>query len=231
MTRLEGRLVLPQGVVAGRLEFGETLTRLEADVDASGPLPAPRLYRHPPSRRRWRRHHGRRGRGADARPFPRAARHHDASTRPRSLMGGDAVLYALGGVKEVQADADPTLPSIPGVHLEGPFISPDRLGRAASADARAHPNVVRRPARLRASSASSTLAPEVRGVTEAARRFTEAGVRISVGHTTADAETVAAFAETVRGGRRHPRLYPPLQRDGWPGGARTGRRRRGARRP
>ena len=35
-------------------------------------------------------------------------------------------------------------------------------------------------------------------MTEAARRFAEAGVRISVGHTTADAETVAAFAETVR---------------------------------
>ena len=43
-----------------------------------------------------------------------------------------------------------------------------------------------------------TLAPEVPGAFDAALRFARAGVRVSVGHTTADFETVRDFARAVR---------------------------------
>ena len=196
MTRLEGRLVLPQGVVAGRLEFGATITGLEADLNASGPYVLPGFID-------THLHGGGGGDtmdGADGvRTLARFHLAHGTTTLyPTTITNPwDAILYALGGVKEVQADADPTLPSIPGVHLEGPFISPDRLGAQPPQTLEPTPTLLDDLLRYSVIRLA-TLAPEMPGVTEAARRFAEAGVRISVGHTTADAETVAAFAESVR---------------------------------
>ncbi len=197
MTRLEGRLVLPQGVVAGQLEFSETITGLEADPGSSGPYLLPGFID-------THLHGGGGGDtmdGADGvRTLARFHLAHGTTTLyPTTITNPwDAILHALDGVRQVQADPDPTLPSIPGVHLEGPFISPDRLG--------AQPPQTVEPTSAQLDDLLSegvirlvTLAPELPGVPEAARRFAEAGVRVSVGHTTADAETVAAFAKTVRG--------------------------------
>lgn len=195
MTRLEGRLVLPQGVVAGRLEFGETITGLEADANASGPYLLPGFID-------THLHGGGGGDtmdGADGvRTLARFHLAHGTTTLyPTTITNPwDAILHALDGVHQVQADPDPTLPSIPGVHLEGPFISPNRLGAqppqtllptAAHLDELLALDVIR----------LVTLAPEVTGVFEAAERFARAGVRVSVGHTVADYETVRAFSETV----------------------------------
>ena len=196
MTRLKGRLVLPQGVVAGRLEFGRTITGLEADANVRGPYLLPGFID-------THLHGGDGGDtmdGADGvRTLTRFHLAHGTTTLyPATITNPwDAILHALDGVRQVQADADPTLPSIPGVHLEGPFINPDRLGAqpshtleptSAQLDDLLRYEVIR----------LVTMAPELPGVPEAARRFAEAGVRVSVGHTTADAETVAAFAKTLR---------------------------------
>ena len=81
-----------------------------------------------------------------------------------------------------------------GVHLEGPFLSPDQRG--------AH-----NPAHLRSPDPASverlieagqgalrviTMAPELMGGLDAIRRFVEAGVTVAVGHTDAQLETVEA---------------------------------------
>lgn len=196
MTRLEGRLVLPQRIVAGRLEFGKTIVGLTADPGASGPYLLPGFIDT----------HVHGGGGGDTMDGPDGVRtlarfhlaHGTTTLYPTTMTNPwDAILYALDGARQVQADADPTLPDIPGVHLEGPFISPRRLGAqppctleptTAQVDALLAYRVIR----------LVTLAPEMPGVGEAARRFAETGIRVSVGHTTAAAGTVATFAKTVR---------------------------------
>jgi N-acetylglucosamine-6-phosphate deacetylase len=80
-----------------------------------------------------------------------------------------------------------------GVHLEGPFLSPEQPG--------AHqPDLLRAPGpatveRLidagRGHLRMVTLAPELPGGLEAVRRFVGAGVRVAVGHTAADDAMVA----------------------------------------
>lgn len=196
MTRLSGRLVLPQGIVAGRLEFGEHITGLEPGPDVSGPYILPGFIDT----------HVHGGGGGDTmdgvggvRTLARFHLAHGTTTLYPTTMTNPwaSILRALDGVRQVQAEADPTLPDLPGVHLEGPFISPHRLGAqppntleptAAQIDELLSYGVIR----------LVTLAPEMPGVAEAARRFAAAGVRVSVGHTTADYGTVSAFAGTVR---------------------------------
>lgn len=196
MTRLSGRLVLPQGVTTGRLEFGTRITGLEAAPGASGPYILPGFIDT----------HVHGGGGGDTmdgaegvRTLARFHLAHGTTTLYPTTMTNPwgAILRALDGVRQAQAEADPTLPDLPGAHLEGPFISPHRLGAqppntleptTAQVDELLGYGVIR----------LLTLAPEMPGVTEAARRFAAAGVRVSVGHTTADYGTVSAFARTVR---------------------------------
>ncbi|WP_345752005.1 N-acetylglucosamine-6-phosphate deacetylase [Microbacterium rhizophilus] len=83
--------------------------------------------------------------------------------------------------------------ALAGLHLEGPFLSAGRRG--------AHnPELLRAPARsdiealLGAGDGTIrmvTLAPELPGADDAIRVLAEAGVRVAIGHTEADADTVA----------------------------------------
>lgn len=84
-----------------------------------------------------------------------------------------------------------------GVHLEGPFLAPERKG--------AHdPNALAVPtAGLVADILDIvgddlrqiTIAPELPGAMDAIRTFSKAGVVVAVGHTTADAATATAAFE------------------------------------
>jgi len=87
-------------------------------------------------------------------------------------------------------------PGILGIHLEGPFLSPDRRG-AHDPAALAVPTE-RLIAQILGIVGNDlrqvTIAPELPGALEAVRAFREAGAVVAVGHTTADAErTAAAF--------------------------------------
>jgi len=79
-------------------------------------------------------------------------------------------------------------PRILGAHLEGPFLSPDRLGT--------HPQAQRRDPDLEllerllepGGVTEMTLAPELPGAAAVIERLLEAGVVVSAGHTNATAE-------------------------------------------
>jgi N-acetylglucosamine-6-phosphate deacetylase len=106
----------------------------------------------------------------------------------------EALLEALRHVPR-----GPSAPRILGVHLEGPFLNPARLG--------AHPEQARRdpdPALLERLLQAGpvrlvTLAPELPGAHELIRRLRRQGVAVSAGHTEASAEEAhAAFDLGVR---------------------------------
>jgi N-acetylglucosamine-6-phosphate deacetylase len=103
----------------------------------------------------------------------------------------------LAAIEEVPADS--AQPRILGVHLEGPFLSPRRLG--------VHPAALRRDPdlalaeRLLESGRVSymTLAPELPGALELVDLLHARGVVVSLGHSDATAaEANAAFARGVR---------------------------------
>ncbi|MBZ9750209.1 N-acetylglucosamine-6-phosphate deacetylase [Deinococcus sp. HMF7604] len=108
------------------------------------------------------------------------------------------VLRALTAVAEVRrAGGVPGGADLPGAHLEGPFISPDRLGAQPPCALAPTPE---RVAQVLATGAvrAVTLAPELPGALAAAQAFAQAGVRVGIGHTRADAETVQAALRVVR---------------------------------
>lgn len=195
MTRLQGRLVTPSGVQAGEITFG-TLIEEGGSKAGGGPYLLPGFIDT--------HLHG--GNGGDtmdgAAGVRRLARFHlehgTTTLYPATVTNPwEKVLAALNGVTEVRAARDPYLPDIVGAHLEGPFISPDRLG--------AQPPFAVEPTAERVEEVLTlgvvglvTLAPELPGAFEAARQFAAAGVRVSVGHTVADYETVRAFVKAVR---------------------------------
>jgi N-acetylglucosamine-6-phosphate deacetylase len=84
-----------------------------------------------------------------------------------------------------------------GVHLEGPFLSPQQPGAHEPGLLRPpHPAAVERLIEAgRGHLRMVTLAPELDGGIDAVRRFVAAGVRVAVGHTAADDDTVARAVE------------------------------------
>jgi N-acetylglucosamine-6-phosphate deacetylase len=102
----------------------------------------------------------------------------------------DALERTIGTVRTAMAEE----PGIVGVHLEGPFLAPERRG--------AHdPKALAIPSATLVADILDivgddlrqiTIAPELPGAMEAIRAFAAAGVTVAVGHTTADAATAAA---------------------------------------
>ena len=88
-----------------------------------------------------------------------------------------------------------------GVHLEGPFLSPQRLG-AQSPDFCAPPTPENVDRLLDVGGDVArivTIAPEVAGAKAAIRRLVERGILAAAGHSVAtDAQALAAFAAGVR---------------------------------
>ncbi|GEM48044.1 N-acetylglucosamine-6-phosphate deacetylase [Deinococcus cellulosilyticus] len=106
------------------------------------------------------------------------------------------IVSALKAVKEAQGirhGAD-----LPGVHLEGPFISSGRLG--------AQPPFAISPTKELLDEILAldvirltTVAPEIEGVIESLPQLIQAGVRISIGHTRASFDQVMDFIKTAQG--------------------------------
>ena len=92
-------------------------------------------------------------------------------------------------------DAD-TAASIPGLHLEGPYISPEDGPRGAHLREHVRPPDWDEFCRLQEASGGRirlvTLAPEVEGAVPFIERCVESGVRVAMGHTDLDRESLAA---------------------------------------
>lgn len=132
------------------------------------------------------------------------AQHGTTTLLPTTMTNPwERVLSALAAIREVM-DAGGVAggADIVGAHLEGPFISPKRLGAQPPCTLDPSPERVAEALALGVIRAV-TLAPEVAGAREAALAFARAGVRVGVGHTVADAETVSDFLYEVQaaGGR------------------------------
>src|SRR4051794_27888542 len=106
-------------------------------------------------------------------------------------------------------------PRILGMHLEGPFLSPNRLG-THEASARRDPDLALLERLLDAGPVRlMTLAPELAGADALIDRLVERGVTVSLGHTDATAEQANAAFD--RGARSVTHLFnamrPFLHRD------------------
>jgi N-acetylglucosamine-6-phosphate deacetylase len=103
----------------------------------------------------------------------------------------------LAALREVPNESDG--PRILGVHLEGPFLSPHRLG-IHPADARRDPDVELLERLLEAGPVRLvTLAPELPGAGDLVDRLLRAEIAVSCGHSNATAEEAeVAFDAGVR---------------------------------
>lgn len=123
----------------------------------------------------------------------RAAADHHASRGTADLVASVATgalrdtVAALGRLAPLVADG-----TLAGIHLEGPYLSPVRRGAHAAALLRS-PDLGELDTLLAAAGTVRivTLAPELPGGVDAVRHLVAAGVVVAIGHTDADADTVA----------------------------------------
>ncbi|CAM3684038.1 N-acetylglucosamine-6-phosphate deacetylase [Deinococcus frigens] len=195
---LRGQVLLPGGeFVLARLEFGGQITAIVPDSAATADrliLPG-FIDAHV---------HG--GGGADTMDGPEAVRtlarfhaaHGTTTLLPTTITNPwESVLAALRGIRQVMDDGGvPGGAHIVGAHLEGPFISPGRLGAQPPNTLEPLPELIAEVLGLKVVRAV-TIAPELPGALAASLALARAGVRIGIGHTRADAETVTAFLDAL----------------------------------
>jgi N-acetylglucosamine-6-phosphate deacetylase len=134
--------------------------------------------------------------------------------RPTFITGPDDAL--MGALEAMPAeDGLPRGPRVLGAHLEGPFLSPARLG-AHPAEHRRDPDPALLDRLLAAGRVGQvTLAPELPGGLDLVRSLVSRGIVVSLGHTDADAACAhAAFdagASTVT--HLFNAMRPPTHRD------------------
>jgi N-acetylglucosamine-6-phosphate deacetylase len=204
---LSGWLLTKDAVLRpGRIRFGATISALEEDdalFHAGEPLPL-----ITPGFIDQHVHGGGGGDTMDGEGGVRAlARHHlrhgtTALLATTLTAPWDQVLAALRAVAAVAAAPGEAEAVVLGAHLEGPFVNPGRLGAQPPFAIDADPARVREALEIGVVRLA-TVAPEVGGVMASVPAWVEAGVRLNVGHTRADAEGVEAFLAAVRaaGGR------------------------------
>jgi N-acetylglucosamine-6-phosphate deacetylase len=188
---LTGQLVLGEHVLPGRLDFTDTITAVTPLPDAPSTVIVPGFIDA----------HVHGGDGGDTMDGPEGvrelarfhARHGTTTLLPTTMTNPwNRVMGALEGVREVMRQGVPGGPDVPGAHLEGPFISPARLGAQPPNTALPTPELVAQVLDVGVVRAV-TMAPELPGALEAALALGAAGVRVGVGHTCAEAATVTAF--------------------------------------
>lgn len=183
MSELRGILVTPEGTQPGLLRFEERIEAFQA-------LPeAPQRYLLPGC---IDLHvHG--GGGADSMDGEAAVRQ---LARFHARNGTTALLAttvtapladleaALAGIRAVVERPEPGEARVLGVHLEGPFINPHKLGAQPPYAIPPDLKLMRYWMSL-APIKVVTLAPELPGALELIRFLSEQGVRVQIGHTLA----------------------------------------------
>ena len=209
MKVLEGHVLTPNGFIRGRLEIDERRIRaiigepLAEEAVRNGELPIlipgfVDLHVHG-------------GGGADVMDggdaAPQVARTHLRSGTTMllatTMTAPNADLRrAFAGIAAAQQQCDSVAAHIHGVHLEGPYISSERLGaqpdfaRGLDASELAALNAIA-PIRL------VTLAPEVPGHLAAIPALVAAGYKVQLGHSNASYEQTAAALAVGAAGFTH----------------------------
>lgn len=187
---LDGQLVLPDRVLPGRVRFDTRITAIEPRADAPARYILPGFIDT----------HVHGGGGGDTMDgvdaIERLARFHLAhgttTLLPTTITRPwPEVIAALRAVAEVSARGIADGPRIPGAHLEGPFLSPHRLGAQPPFTLPPEPRLVAE-ALATGCVRVVTLAPELDHADSAIDAFAAAGVRVSLGHSTADFDTATA---------------------------------------
>ena len=198
MKTLEGFIVTPQALLRGRVTIdGERITAVEGEPvggdawrDGSAPVLLPGFIDL----------HVHGGGGADT---MQAGASIDIIARTHAQHGTTALLATTMTAPhgEIEAALRALAPAcrartegaarVLGVHLEGPYISPDKLG--AQPSFAAVPNI----AEILALHAIAplrvlTLAPELPGALEAIPALVAAGIRVQIGHSAATYEDACA---------------------------------------
>ncbi|MDY4340377.1 amidohydrolase family protein [Xanthomonas sp. LF07-6] len=203
---LHGRLLTPLGWRRGHVHFDTHVRRLQVDDHSGGddpqlPLILPGFVDlHV---------HGAAGvdlmQGGDA--ARRIARTHlrfGTTTLLATTMtaGVEEIAHALRGVAAAMAAPDADAACIAGVHLEGPFISPQRLGAQPDRTIEASLAQVQQwhalaPIRV------LTLAPEIGAHTALIPALTALGIRVQLGHSAGSYEDGVAALQAGAAGFTH----------------------------
>ncbi len=198
--RLSGQVLTPEGLRSGTLAFGER-------VEGFTPGKAPLRYLLPG----FIDLHVHGGAGADVmegeEAVRRLARFHAAHGTTALLATTVTAPFedlkrALSGIEAVRTRPGAGEALVLGAHLEGPWISPQRLG--------AQPPYARppKPGEVEALLALAwvrvvTLAPEVEGGLELIRFLEARGVKPQIGHTSGTFEDARAALEAGAAGFTH----------------------------
>lgn len=197
-----GRILTPDGWVAGRIEFDtHVLAIVEDEVSSNAPHIIPGFVDlHVPG-----------GGGADVMQGADAvrtaarlhARHGTTSFLPATITAPEGELVtAIAGIGSVQSERGLYEARVLGAHMEGPYINADRLGAQpphardpdpAFLDAIANEGIVK----------LVTLAPEIEGGLDMVRQMAAAGIAVQIGHSDADYETVQAAMQAGARGFTH----------------------------
>ncbi|WP_175282573.1 N-acetylglucosamine-6-phosphate deacetylase [Gluconobacter morbifer] len=184
MSYLDGQIVLRDRIVAGRVHFDSHIRQIDPASTASDRYILPGFIDG----------HVHGGGGADTMDGVDAIEtlsrfhldHGTTTILPTTITAPwSDVMDTLRAVKEVCDRGIRNGPRVHGAHLEGPFVSPHKLG--------AQPpfNIEPTPDRVVDAVGTGcvrivTIAPELEHSENAMKSFARAGVRVSLGHTTTD---------------------------------------------
>ena len=199
MSDLVGRIVTPDGLRTVRLRCAGRILAVEPEAaNDRAPLLVPGFIDL----------HVHGGGGADTmrgeadvrRLAGFHARHGTTSLLPTTVTAPDDDLrHAAQGIAAVMAAPGPGEAQVMGLHLEGPFISPQRIG-AQPPFARAPDLALFHELALLVPVRVLTMAPEIDPGFAFLRAATEAGCRCQIGHSDASDElTLAALAAGAAG--------------------------------
>ena len=202
MTTLTGRILTDQGWVGGSIQFGQRVDAIEV---ASTPLEGLTILPgfvdlHVPG-----------GGGADTLQGAEAVRtlarthasHGTTSLLPSPVTAPEADLVAaLTGIANVQERRMPGEARVLGAHVEGPYLSPAKLGAQPPFTRLPEPremDVLMDLAHIRV----VTLAPELPGALDLISSLANQGVRVQLGHSIASYDETVAALEAGAAGFTH----------------------------
>ncbi len=182
-----GRVLTPLGLQEGELEFAERVVAFRPlPVGQDSPYLLPGFIDL----------HVHGGGGADCMDGEEALRqmarfhasHGTTALLATTLTAAPPELErAVRAAGRVERAPGPAESAVLGVHLEGPFLNPERLGAQPPWARDPDPGEVRSLERL-ATLRALTLAPELPGALELTAELAARGIRVQLGHTAATAE-------------------------------------------